>query len=123
MLGRMFDWEKEGSEPPRVGRRRGHRGLKILVVLLLLALAAGVSGFTYYRWCQGASGDKHLVTITIPHGASGSDIVSTLHDRGVIRCGLVSRLVLRTRDQSFEAGTYTLTTNMTLDDALDALDR
>ena len=97
------------------------RGLKILVVLLLLALAAGVSGFTYYRWCQGASGDKHLVTITIPHGASGSDIVSTLHDRGVIRCGLVSRIVLRTKGETFQAGTYHLMTNMELNDALDTL--
>jgi UPF0755 protein len=46
-----------------------------------------------------------------------------LHDRGVVRCGLVSRLEVKRRHESFEAGTYHLRTNMSLDDALNVLQR
>jgi UPF0755 protein len=50
-------------------------------------------------------------------------VVTLLHDRGVVRCGgLVSKVVLRGRNQTFEAGTYHLTTNMSFDDALGVLD-
>jgi UPF0755 protein len=40
----------------------------------------------------------------------------------VVRCGLVSRIELKRRGGSIEAGTYHLTTSMTLDDAFDRLD-
>jgi UPF0755 protein len=115
----MFDdWE-----PERGRHRRGRRGLKLLIAFLVLVAAVGVSGFTYYRWCQGGSGPQRAVTLTIPKGASGGDVVSMLQDRGVIRCGLVSRIELKRRDVAFEAGTYQLTTHMTLDDAIAVLER
>ena len=118
----MFDWEDQDAHgaqgPPR---RRKSRALKLLVAMLLLALAVGAAGFTYYRWCQSSDGSGTPVSITIPQGATGGDVVSLLHDHGVIRCGLVSRIVLRSRDQTFQAGTYRLRTDMSLDDALEAL--
>ena len=127
MLGRMFeDWQADDRN------KRGHRHRRkrrkapiILLVLVLIVLGLGASAFTYYQWCQGsASGPRTPVTITVPRGASGNDVVSMLHDRGVVRCsGLVSKLALRSRSQSFEAGTYHLTTNMSFGKALDVLDR
>jgi UPF0755 protein len=128
MLAAVFDWAEEGDqgeEKPgaRHRRRRRHRGLIVLLVLMLVVLGLATAGFTYYRWCQGSSGPQTAVTITVPRGASGGDVVGLLHDRGVIRCGLVSRVILRTRNDTFQAGKYHLRTNMTLSGALDALDR
>src|SRR2546423_3380346 len=130
MLARVFEWAEEGAEggEEKPGarhrkRRRRRRGLIVLLVLLLLILGLATAGFSYYRWCEGSSGPQRAVSITVPRGASGSDVVGLLHDRGVIRCGLVSQLVLRTRNDTFEAGRYHLTTNMTLGGALDAIDR
>ena len=126
MLARVFDWaesDEEARSAPR-RRRRRRRGLTIVLVLLLLVLGLGTAaGFGYYRWCQGSSGPRTAVTIVVPRGASGSDIVSMLQRKDVIRCGLVSRVILRSRNQRFEAGTYHLTTNMSVGSAFDVLDR
>ncbi|MFN2544988.1 MAG: endolytic transglycosylase MltG [Actinomycetota bacterium] len=116
----MFeDWQDDSA---RGRHRRGRRrGLKLLIAFLLLVLVVGTSAFTYYRWCQGGSGPQRAVTLTIPRGASGGDVVSLLHDKGVVRCGLVSRFELKRRGGTIEAGTYHLTTNMTLDQAFDRI--
>ena len=127
MLGRVFEgWgDKESGEIAPPHRRKRRKAPVILLVLLLIVLGLAASAFTYYRWCQGSSSGPQLaITIDVPRGATGNDVVSLLHQRGVVRCsGIVSKLVLRSRNQTFEAGTYHLTTNMSLDDALDILDR
>ncbi len=114
-------------QPSRRGARHARRGRKRwIAVLLILALLAGgvvVAGINYYRWCQGASGPQRPVSFVIPEGTSGGEIVSMLHDKGVIRCDLVAKFILR-RDgfpTDFRAGTFSLTTNMTLDDAVTVL--
>jgi UPF0755 protein len=116
-------FEALADDESRATRPRRRRGLRLLLVLVLLVLAAGLAGFSYYRWCQGGDGNGQRVTVEIPQGASGSEIVTTLHDRGVIRCGLVSRVVLRSRHETIQAGTYRLSTNMGLDEAFAALSR
>src|SRR5438132_12690559 len=130
MLARVFDWAEEGVDggEGRSGarhrkRRRRRRGLVVLLVLLLLMLGLATAGYSYYRWCEGSSGPRAPLTVAVPRGASGGDVVSMLHRQGVIRCGLVSKVALRTRNQTFEAGRYHLTTNMSLGAALDSLDR
>src|SRR6266516_3329353 len=126
MLARVFDWAESEEELRSRGRHRGRRrrwGRIVLVLLLLLVALGAGAGVGYYRWCQGSSGPRTPVTVTVPRGASGSDVVAMLHRQDVIRCGLVSRVILRSRNQRFEAGTYHLTTNMSLGDALDTIDR
>ena len=109
--------------PPTERPRRGvRRWPKVLLTLVVAFAAVGCAAAGYYQWCRGASGPKDPLTVSVPHGVSGTDVVSRLKDRGVVRCGLVSKLVVRIRDVSFQAGAYRLTTNMTLDDALDALE-
>jgi UPF0755 protein len=107
-----------------LGRRSRRWGplTGLLVTLGLIAVvAAGAIG--YYSWCHGASGERRPVTIEVEKGASGSDVISTLHASEVIRCDLVSKFVVRRRglSGSFIAGTYDLTTNMRLDDVLTRL--
>lgn len=114
------------SAPTSSGRhraKRAHWGLRISLVLLLLLAAAGVGAVRYYDWCQGASGPRRPVSFEVAEGTSGAGIVDGLHDRGVIRCGIISKWLLRRsgREGDFRAGTFELTTNMTPDEAFDVL--
>src|SRR5438094_127040 len=121
-MSSLFDQDEDAAPVPAGrSRRRRRRGIAIMLVLLLIVLGAVAAGFSYYRWCEGSSGAKRPVTLTVPRGSSGGDVVALLHDGGVVRCGLVSRIVLRTKGDTFQAGTYHLTTNMRLDDAFDTL--
>jgi len=99
-----------------------------VVVVVLCLLAVGLVGGAatavgVYRWCQGASGPKAPLSFEIPQGATGSQVVEMLKERGVLRCGLVPRYIVSKRDLSFEAGKYDLSTNMALEPALAVLSR
>ncbi len=106
-------------QPPAVRtrarwKRRANRGVRLSLAVLLLAVALPIGAARYYRWCQDAGGPRRPVTVRIREGASGSDVVAELHDKGVVRCGLVSEWLLRRSGLAGEirAGTYRLTTNM-----------
>lgn len=103
--------------------RRTRRGLRIGLALVVLLAGAGVAAARYYDWCQGASGPREPITFEVAEGASGSEIVDDLHQRGVLRCGLVSKWHLRRSglEDDFRAGAFALTTNMTADEAFDVL--
>jgi UPF0755 protein len=122
MLEDLQESTRRGPRHARPRRRR-KRWIAVLLVLALLAGGGVYAVTTYYHWCQEASGPQRPVTLTIPEGTSGSSIVSMLHDKGVIRCSLVDQFALRREGVSdeFRAGTFLLTTNMTLDDAIRVL--
>jgi UPF0755 protein len=105
------------------GRRR--RGPFLVLLIAFLVVVGGVvSAGAYYGHCKGASGPQRSVSFTVEGGTSGEDVISRLHDLGVVRCGgLVGRILLRGTGNAGEirAGSYTLTTNMTFDDAVAAL--
>jgi UPF0755 protein len=105
--------------------RRGSWGLRVGLVVLLILGVLGIAGVRYYDWCQGASGPREPVELVVAEGTSGAEIVDALHDQGVLRCGLVSRWLLRRSglEDEFRAGTFQLTKNMTPDDAFFALTR
>jgi UPF0755 protein len=109
------------SESPRRERRRGL--VILLSALLLLAAIAGAGG-AYYNWATGASGPQEKVELLIPTGATGADVAELLAERDVIRSTFVFNLIARLRGfgSGFQAGKYdNLTTNMTVNEALDAL--
>jgi UPF0755 protein len=116
----------ESADSPRgqraSPRRRRRWGLLVVLVVFFLVCAAGAVGAVrYYNWCQEGGHPRHPVTITVPPGASGDDVVAILSEHGVIRCGgLVGRSLLQKtgREGEIRAGTYDLTTNITLDKAL-----
>jgi UPF0755 protein len=120
--GRMLETASRRSsrEPVRSHRRPRFRGLVGFLVILALLVAAAAGVAWYYRWCQGASGPRTPVTVEIPQGTPGSDVVGILSERDVIRCDFVAKLIVRQRglQGSFIAGTYDLTTNMELDSVL-----
>jgi UPF0755 protein len=105
--------------PPR--RRR--RGLIVLVSLILVLAAAAAAVGGYYAWAIGASGPQKAVTLTIPTGATGTEVAKILKDRGIIRSTLGFRLLARFRGFSagFEAGKYHLKTNTPVEAVLDVL--
>ena len=121
----MSDLFDTPAEKGRHRRRRRRWGAIALVLVVLLVGAGGVVGAVgYYRWCQGADGAHRNVTVTVPKGATGDDVVSLLESNGVIRCGgIVGRSLMQKSGKADEirAGTYQLPTNTTLDAALAVL--
>jgi UPF0755 protein len=109
--------------PGRPRRRRVPWGFVIGVAFFVLIASVAVGTLRYYDWCKGASGPRTPVSFTVPEGASGSQVVDALHGAGVIRCGLVSKWLLRRSglQDSIRAGSYDLTTNMVPEDAFRAL--
>jgi UPF0755 protein len=121
----MLSTQPAQQQAERSGRhRRGRRwGIPIALAVILVGGAAGVAGVRYYDWCNGASGPKAPVTFHVAKGVSGGDVVDALHERGVLRCGLVSEWLLRKSGNAdaIRAGTYHLSTNMTPDAVFAAL--
>lgn len=113
-----------------VPMRRGHRarrgvnrGLLIGLVVVLLIAGLAFAGLRYYDWCQEASGARTPLTFEVAEGASGGQIVDALHEQGVVRCGMVSKWLLRRSglESEFRAGSFEITTNMTPDEAFEIL--
>lgn len=93
------------------------------LVVILVVLGAGLAAVRYYEWCRGASGPRAPVTIAVREGDSGAEVVRRLHEAGVLRCGTVSRWLLRRSglEDRILPGTYRLTTNMAPEEAFRAL--
>lgn len=105
--------------------RGGRASLIVVIVLLLVLGGTAIAGVTYFNRCKGGSSDGEPVQVTIPEGASGSQIVDILSAEGVVRCNLVSKLRIRDIEgaDSVRAGSHTLRTDMTLEDAIEVLSR
>lgn len=104
-------------------RRRAPWGAIAALVVLLLVVGAAFASFRYYTWCHGASGPRTPVEFTVAKGTSAGDVVADLHEAGVIRCGMVSRWLLRRTglEDQILAGSFALTTNMVPENAFRAL--
>ncbi len=111
---------RQDQTPPRHrAERRTSWGRWVALVVLLSIVGLGFAASRYYNWCQEASGSQEPVSFEVADGQSGSEVVDALHEQGVVRCGLVSRWLLRRSglEGEFRAGTFELTTNMKPDDA------
>jgi UPF0755 protein len=104
-------------------RSRGRAGRGLLIFLLVLALA-GTGVVVAYRYATGASGPSRPVTVEVPDGATAEDVGAILEDAEVIRSALGFRVAAQVRGvgSSIQAGAYRLRTNMTVSEALEALD-
>jgi UPF0755 protein len=112
------------SDRHRVDRPHRLR-LVVLLVVFLLIVGSVVAAASYYDGCKGETdGPQDTVSVTIPEGASGDEVLTRLKEAGVIPCdGLVGSMLLRGTGKAGEirAGTHELTTNMTLTAAVDVL--
>ena len=116
---------------PRRADRHVQRDRPRRVSLLLLFLVMGglvvslVMASRYYERCQGAAdGPRREVAFTVADGATAEQVVERLADERVIPCGgFLGNLLMRGTGKSAElrAGTYSLTTGMTLDAAVKVL--
>jgi UPF0755 protein len=114
-------------DPPsrREDHARGHRAAVLVLVLVFLLVAGGVVvGVRRYTWCRGGDGAGTPVTFEVAEGATGDEVAGQLAEAGVTRCGgFVGKLLMQQsgRGSEIRAGTYDLTTGMTLGAALDLL--
>jgi peptidoglycan lytic transglycosylase G len=114
---------EDDARPRHRAERRANWGFRIFLVIAVLLAGLAFAGTRYYGWCSEASGPREAISFEVRKGASGSEIVDDLHTQGVVRCGLVSKWLLRRSglEDAFRAGTFRLTTNMTPDEAFEVL--
>ena len=110
------------AEPGPTDRRPRRLGLFVVLVLFLLVIAAVAVVGNSYRTCRTAPEvTGETVTFEVPDGATGQDVVASLADEGLIRCGgFVGNLLLRGTGKASDirAGRYELSVGMSLDDIL-----
>ena len=89
----------------------------LLLVFFLAVSVVVVGGFRYYANCKAPDGPRTAITVIVPAGTSGAQTVELLHQKGVIACGgIVGRMLLQGTGESssIRAGSFDLTTNMTV---------
>lgn len=114
----------ERHERPERGRRRWAIVALVLAFVLLAGGVAAAAG--YYSWCQGAGDEHGTVTVEIPDGATGDQVVEVLHDRGVVRCGgFLGRVLLNRTERAtrVRAGEHELQTDITIEEAVRVLSK
>jgi UPF0755 protein len=113
-----------GEDRPIDPHEPGRFAFVVVLALLLLVGGGAFLGFRHYQDCRSADGEHAPVTFTVKEGESGEQVVDRLAEAGVVRCGgLVGRFLLRQNGHGDEilAGSYDLTTNMTMGDAIRVL--
>jgi UPF0755 protein len=120
--------DDEGTPGPPTGSMKRHPRRTSLIVVLALFLLVGSGlawGVNYYRGCKETPAQTgSTVSFDVPDGATGTDVVRSLADRGLISCGgFVGNLLLRGTGKASDirAGTYDLRVGMSLDEILGVL--
>ncbi|RLL48007.1 endolytic transglycosylase MltG [Oceanobacillus piezotolerans] len=91
----------------------------IILAILLLIIVGGVSGYLYIKSAlepvDPNNGEE--IIVEIPLGSSSSNIASILEESGVIKNATIFQLYIKLNNYSdFQAGNYTLTQSMSLDE-------
>ncbi|WP_430785099.1 endolytic transglycosylase MltG [Virgibacillus flavescens] len=96
----------------------------VIISLVLILLVGGISGYVYVKSALEPvnPGSDKEINVEIPMGSSTSDIATILEDKGVIKDARVFRFYIKFKNESnFQAGNYTFTASMTLDEIIEAL--
>jgi UPF0755 protein len=101
--------------------RRRRRVRLVVVLVLFFLVAAGVyAAVAKYRDCrEPPTSTGQNVSLEVPEGATGKDVVEQLHTQGLINCGgFLGNLLLRGTGKAgdIRAGTYDLPVGASLDD-------
>ena len=106
--------------------RRGRR-VKLVAMLVVFFLVAGTvyAAWAKYRSCRDApEATGSTVSLDVPQGATGRDVVAQLDAQGLIRCGgFIGNLLLRGTGKASQirAGTYQITVGASLDEIVQVL--
>jgi UPF0755 protein len=105
--------------PPRPRRRRVYLALLVLTALLAALAAFGVAGYRAALRHPVRVSDGQVVVVVEP-GARAVDVLEALARDGVIDSPRIARIYLRRNDLEgrLRAGTFTLTQDMSLEQAL-----
>jgi UPF0755 protein len=122
----MDDLLPEGPAPVerRTARMPGRGRASLVIALVAFVLVAGGALWASgrYQWCRTAPEPTGAtVTVEVPAGATGAEVVETLADQGLINCGgFVGNLLLRGTGQAtaIRTGVYDLAVGLTLDEIL-----
>jgi peptidoglycan lytic transglycosylase G len=109
-------------EAPRRTPKSTYRRRRIAVfAVLMVLLAGGIFAVLLYQPFHGSGTGR--VAVTIPRGASASEIADLLDQKGVVSNSTFFRLRLSLSGDSgnIQAGRYTLANGMSYSDAIDAL--
>lgn len=96
----------------------------IIISLVIILVVGGISGYMYIKSALqpvNPASEKE-VTLEIPMGSSTSAIANTLEENGIIKNSRVLRFYIKFKNESnFQAGEYTLTPSMEIDEIIEAL--
>jgi UPF0755 protein len=96
----------------------------VILSLLIVLVVGGISGYTYVKSALEPvdPGNEQGVEIEIPLGSSTSGIAEILENNGLINNALIFRFYIKFKNESgFQAGNYTFTKSMTLDQIIESL--
>lgn len=96
---------------------------KIVLVVLALVVIAMVSICIWYNTSVSpVKGDDNKYTVEIPMGSGVATIAQKLEDEGLIKSGLAFRIYVKLNNVSnFQAGTYEMTKNMSVEEIIKLL--
>ncbi|GGF07280.1 endolytic murein transglycosylase [Halobacillus andaensis] len=95
--------------------------LAVLAVLLIIAL---ISGYLYIKSSLQPvdPDDESQINVEVPIGSSTSQIASILKENDVIKNELIFRFYTKFKNETgFQAGDYSFTASMTLDEIIESL--
>src|SRR5690606_3467436 len=96
----------------------------VILSLLIVLVVGGISGYTYVKSALEPvdPGNEQGVEVEIPLGSSTSGIAEVLEKSGIIKDSMIFRFYIKFKNESgFQAGNYTFTKAMTLDQIIESL--
>lgn len=117
MIKKMKERKKEGKVVRRIV------GIVTLVVLLIVGIV-GVSGYFYVKSALEPIDPESTteIPVEIPMGSGVNTIATILETNGVIKDARIFKYYTKFKNEtSFQAGNYTMTQSMTLDEIIESL--
>lgn len=117
----MFDRMKNKKKEVKLVRRI------VLSIVLFLLIVGGIGGYIAYNYVKSAlepmdPTSEEQVNIDIPIGSGLDTISSTLEANGIIKNAKIFKYYAKFNNESnFQAGQYSLTKAMTLDEIIESL--
>jgi len=96
----------------------------IIISLILIFLVGIISGYMYIKSALQPvdPGNERGVEVEIPLGSTSSSIASILEEEGIIKDSRIFRIYTKVKNESdFQAGDYTFTPAMTIDEIIESL--